>query len=339
MRVASSVTAVSWIPSEAIEGLTRLPFDLGVGHYDPPPPDTIDDLEALHRAGRFRFANHLSAWVEVEDGRIVDHGHAGRSYLTPTLLRLGPLPLAFQPTAFPDLRSVPDASDTAVRFVQTSGGRPGVPAPRLVEGKPFVQVTGPVVWTTLALTVRADGSSDWELAGATGFPRHWVYDHTGTLVAKSGLTRFKDWYHTAAAGPSPWGAQDSPIFVTTAETALERQLSAAIMGGRSRPSISRLRAGAVLVEQGQAGEELYLLLDGLVSVEVDGEKVAEVGPGAVVGERALLEGARRTATLRAVTDCKVARASGDQVDHRALAELAAGHHRERSSGPPAAPGG
>ena len=39
MRIEGSVTAISWIPSEAIEGMPKLPFELGVGHYDEPPPD------------------------------------------------------------------------------------------------------------------------------------------------------------------------------------------------------------------------------------------------------------------------------------------------------------
>ena len=48
-RFESSVTSVSWIPSEAIEGLSKFPFDLGITHYDDPPPDTIEDLDALRR--------------------------------------------------------------------------------------------------------------------------------------------------------------------------------------------------------------------------------------------------------------------------------------------------
>jgi hypothetical protein len=167
VRIESAVTSVSWIPSEAVEGLTKLPFEMGVGHYDLPPSDTLGDLEKLRAAGAFRFANDLRAWIEVEDGRIVDHGHAGRGYISSTLLRLGPLRVSFQPTAFPDLRSVAEVTDTAVRFVQTTGGRPGVPAPRLVEGRPFVQIVGPTVWTTLALTIHADGSSQGELRGAS----------------------------------------------------------------------------------------------------------------------------------------------------------------------------
>jgi len=41
MRIEGSVTAISWIPSEAIEGLPKLPFEFGVGHYDEPPPDRL----------------------------------------------------------------------------------------------------------------------------------------------------------------------------------------------------------------------------------------------------------------------------------------------------------
>ena len=58
-RHESSVTAVSWIPSEAIEGLSRIPFELGVTHYDQPPPDRLEDLEELRKTDRFREANEL----------------------------------------------------------------------------------------------------------------------------------------------------------------------------------------------------------------------------------------------------------------------------------------
>src|SRR4029453_19261051 len=69
-------------------------------------------------------------------------------------------------------------------------------------------------------------------------------------------------------------------------------------------------------------DELYLLFDGVLAVEQDGEQVAENGPGAILGEMALLEGGRRTATLRALTRCRVAVVPGDRVDRTALAEVA-----------------
>jgi CRP-like cAMP-binding protein len=104
------------------------------------------------------------------------------------------------------------------------------------------------------------------------------------------------------------------------ESELERELSAIIIG--SDPPFRRLDRGEVLVSQGEPGDELFLLFDGVLAVEQDGHQVAEVGPGAILGEMALLEGGRRTATLRAVTRCRVAVVPGDRVDRDALAEVA-----------------
>ncbi|TMD46042.1 MAG: cyclic nucleotide-binding domain-containing protein [Chloroflexi bacterium] len=102
------------------------------------------------------------------------------------------------------------------------------------------------------------------------------------------------------------------------------------MRGGTKPKIRKLKSGEALVEQGQAGDELFLLLDGVLSVDVDGKVLAEVGPGAILGERALLEGGTRTATLRALTPARVAVANADQISPDALAELATGHRREES---------
>jgi cyclic nucleotide-binding protein len=331
VRIDRSVTAISWIPSEAIRGTTRLPFDLHIGHYDDPPPDRIESvehLEALAAQGAFRFANHLRAWIEVEDGAIVATGHAGRSYISPTLMRLGRLHMAFQPTSFPDLRPDPETTATSVRFVQTAGGRPGVPAPRHVKGRPFLQWEGPNVWTSVALTINTDGTSTGELTGASTFPRHWVYDEQLQLVGKSRVIDFDDWYRHAFDEHSPWGDEETPAFVTMAESALERQLSTTIMRAGARPKMRKVGRGAALFEQGETGHELYLLLDGVMQVDVDGEPIAELGPGAVIGERALLEGGARTATVRAATDCRLAVADAAQVDRDALAQLAGEHRRE-----------
>jgi hypothetical protein len=331
-RIRASITSISWIPSEAIEGLTKLPFELGFGHYDDPPPDVVDDLDRLHAQGAFRFANRLSAWIDVADGRIVDFGQDGRSYISPTLMRFGQTNVAFQPTAFPELRPEPVLTPTGVTFEQTAGGRPGVPAPRVVKDWPFVQMVGPSVWTTLELTINLDGTGHGEMTGATTFPRHWIYDHDGRLAAKSGLIDFDEWYHSAFGHHTPWGDEETPAFVAMAETALERQMSTTIMRTGAEPDLDRVKKGRELVRQGDPGDNaIYLLLDGVLAVEVDGVKVAEVGPGAVVGERAFLTGGARTSTLRAVTDCRVAVAPATKIDRDALAELAEGHRREERS--------
>lgn len=44
-------------------------------------------------------------------------------------------------------------------------------------------------------------------------------------------------------------------------------------------SIRKLEPGVELTTQGEAGDELYLVLDGLLQVEVDGTVIAEVATG------------------------------------------------------------
>ncbi len=328
MRYESSTTSVSWIPSEAIPGMMRLPFDLGPVHYDDPPGDQLDDIPTLSRSGAVRFINELRAWVEVENGLIVGHGHSGRGWIGKTKLGFGSRKILFSAIGMPDIRSEPEGDKLSVRFVQTSGGRVAMPLPRKLNRPPFVQIVPPLVWTTLALTIRADGSSKAEVIGASPFPRHWIYDNAGRLANKVAVTDFKSWSGDIFGERTPWGAEDSPAFVTEVETALERELSQTIMRGGAKPKVRKLNQSEALVEQGQSGDELFLLLDGVLSVEVDGKALAEVGPGAILGERALLEGGKRTATLRALTPVRVAVATADQISPNALAELATGHRRE-----------
>jgi hypothetical protein len=328
MHIESSITAVTWIPSEAIEGMPKLPFELGVAHYDDPPPDTIENLDKLHQADAFREANELRAWIEVKNGRIIDHGNDGRGLIGVTRLKLGPGRLAFPAVQFPLIQPEPEVGDGWVRFVQTAGGRMGLPAPRRVRGKPYFQVASASAWTTLQLIIYADGQSKGSLIGASPFPRHWIYDRDGQLVEKSGTVDFTQWYRESFGGNTPWGGEDTPAFVTAVETELERSLARSVMEGGGKLPRRRLERGETLTEQGAEEDDLFLLLDGVIEVDVDGEVVAEVGPGAILGERAALEGGTRTATLRASTACRVAVIRPEQISPYELAELALSHHRE-----------
>jgi YD repeat-containing protein len=333
MRRTASVTSVSWIPSEAVAGPMRLGFTLGVGHYDDPPEPVLGDLLAWRDADRFRFANHLAAVIEVDDdGRVTAARYTGGGLIGSTTLRLG-RSVTFAAVRYPDLQPAPEIGDGWARFRQTVGGRTGVPMPRTVRRPPYAQLTAPTVWTTLELTVHADGRSEAAMTGASPFPRHWVYDGSGALTAKSGLADYTAWSRECFGDASPWGDADSPALVTAVETALERTLSTTIMRGDARPRIATLAAGEALVRQGETGRELFLLLDGVVQVVVDGAVVAELGPGAVGGERALVEDGARTATLVALTRARIAVVPGDQVDPAALRELAEGHRREELVSP------
>jgi hypothetical protein len=328
VRIESSVTSISWIPSEAIEGPSKLPFEFGITHYDPPPPDRIDDLEELRRQNRFREANELRAFIDVDDGRIVDYGHLGRGHIGATTVRLGPAAVRFPAVHLPDLRPDPEVGPTSVRFVQTVGGRMGLPTPRPVPHKPFAQFWPSIAWTTLALTINADGSASHEVVGASPFPRHWIYDAEGKLVEKSATIDFRKWFNESYGERTPWGHADSPAVITAVGSALERQLSTAIMHGDKKPKVRTLNEGESLVEQGKPGSEIFLVLDGMFTVEVDGQKIGEVGPGAVVGERSALEHGVRTATLWAATRARVAETTPDAVDLSELRALAETHRAE-----------
>ena len=143
----------------------------------------------------------------------------------------------------------------------------------------------------------------FELVGASTFPRHWVYDAEGKLAAKAGLADFKDWYRAAFGKHTPWGKQDSKAYVTAVETALERQLSATIMRGGHEARAAHGEEGPVAHRAGRRGRRALPARSTACShVVVDGEPIAEVGPGAILGERALLEGGVRTATLQALDE-------------------------------------
>jgi len=330
MRVESSVTSVTWIPSEAISGMPKTPFELGIAHYDEPPPDRLVDLDAMHEHDLFREANELKAFIEVEDGEIVGQGYTGRGRIGVTRIKLGPRELAFPAVQYPLLQAEPEIGDGWVKFVQSAGGHMGLPAPRRVSGKPFFRIKSASAWTTLELIIYADGTSKHKLAGASPFPRHWVYDEDGNLVEKSGTIDFEKWYRESHGPNTPWGDEDSPALVTAVESELERELSASIMRSDARLERRSQKEGETLVEQGAEGNELYLLLDGVLEVIVDGEPLAEVGPGALLGERALLEGGRRTATLRAKTPARVAVVPAEAIEQSALPQLATSHRREQN---------
>lgn len=334
MRVTASVTSVSWIPSEAIHGFTRVPFDLGVTHYDDPPPEVITDVASVVRPDGARFANRLSAWADIEEGGIVGYGADGQGRVSNTAVRIASMRVLVEATPYTVLRSEPEVGEGYVRFVQTAGGRPGVPAPRVVSQPPYVKIQGPTVWTTLALTLHADGSSSHELVGGSPFPRHWLYDSEGRLTGKSALIDFNKWYRTATSANSPWGNKEMEVASVAAETPLERRLSEIIMRhGRRPPKPRRVDAGTVVFEAGDRGEGLVFVVDGLMSIELRDEVLAQVGPGSLLGERSGMEQGRRTATVRALTTCRLVEVPAEMLPEDALRQLAGGHRREeRASG-------
>ena len=327
---SAGVTSLSWIPSELIQGPMRVPFDVGLTHYDAPPPDRLHDLAELRRQGRFRFVNRLRAAADVEDGRITGvrtlPGNGGMIGLTNLLGGA----VRFAAVKAPDLLSHDISPDGTVAVVrQTSGGRAPLPAPRLVRGRP--RLVAPLVWTTLELTLHADGRTGHRVVGASAFPRHWVYGDDDRLVEKVAVTDARGWLHEMTEGENPWQGVESEALTSPVETELERRLSVLVMRGERQ--VRHLPPGTVLFRQGDPGEHVALLLDGVVEVRRDDQALAEIGPGAILGERALLEGVR-TSTVVALTEIAVALVDGATLPREDLESLVEGHRREDAAAPP-----
>ena len=86
----------------------------------------------------------------------------------------------------------------------------------------------------------------------------------------------------------------SPIFAPLPPATLEA------LALRLQPRAAA--AGDTVFAQGDAGDDYYLIDSGSVGVEVDGETIAELGPGESFGEIALLRDVPRTATVTALSE-------------------------------------
>ncbi|MCW2811361.1 MAG: Major Facilitator Superfamily protein, partial [Friedmanniella sp.] len=67
----------------------------------------------------------------------------------------------------------------------------------------------------------------------------------------------------------------------------------------------QLRAGEVVVRQGEPADDFYVIADGQTVVSRDGHEIRRLGPADSFGEIALLESGPRTATVTAVTPTRV----------------------------------
>ena len=63
-----------------------------------------------------------------------------------------------------------------------------------------------------------------------------------------------------------------------------------------------LKAGTVIMDQGQTGREAYVILAGTATVKRNGKKIGSAKVGSVIGELSLLDNGPRTATVTADTD-------------------------------------
>lgn len=108
--------------------------------------------------------------------------------------------------------------------------------------------------------------------------------------------------------PAPSELRSSPLFGGLDDDELDAVASFA--------AVVQHPAGTTLIDQGRVGRECFVLLEGTASVYVGDDYVASVGPGAAVGEMALLGHQPRTATV--ITNTPVRAAAFDAEGFRQL---------------------
>ena len=68
---------------------------------------------------------------------------------------------------------------------------------------------------------------------------------------------------------------------------------------------SHFAVGEVLCREGQIGRQAFVILAGQAAVDIGGARVGTLAPGEVVGDMALIDRGRRSATVTALTPMSV----------------------------------
>jgi CRP-like cAMP-binding protein len=68
-------------------------------------------------------------------------------------------------------------------------------------------------------------------------------------------------------------------------------------------------SGQILFREGESGDALYIVAEGQVDIQANGQLLETLGPGDILGEMALIDDQPRMATAIARTDCLLTRVS------------------------------
>jgi hypothetical protein len=221
----------------------------------------------------------------------------------------------------PDARPDVDALLAAdASFTQTAGGHTGAPAPRPLRHPPYWRLTAPMAWSTVSLTLHADGTSGVEPAVASPFPRHYRYDAAGHLSHESAVIRFGDRIRQSGLGAGPWGGGGGVVPAIDPSGIVERRLAGGLLTGANFAR-HPLPPGGLLSTLPISDDQVHLLLDGVMVMGVDGEPIFEVGPGSIYSATLSSAYLKDHVTVRARTPSRLAVLPLDRLGEQALAQL------------------
>ena len=99
---------------------------------------------------------------------------------------------------------------------------------------------------------------------------------------------------TRKLAPGRDAPREAAVFDRTALASLEQKLD--------RATTMRYLAGKAIMNEGDAGMSMYIVLDGLVAISIKGKVVERVATGGTFGEMALVDQSPRTASAVAETE-------------------------------------
>lgn len=102
--------------------------------------------------------------------------------------------------------------------------------------------------------------------------------------------------------------KNTPLFADVSDDALNKVATFA--------SLESVAEGKTIIREGGYSNDFYIIDDGTVRVEREGEAVAELGAGDVFGEQGLLEKQARSATVVATSPVRLIR-----IEHWELSRM------------------
>jgi CRP/FNR family transcriptional regulator, cyclic AMP receptor protein len=102
--------------------------------------------------------------------------------------------------------------------------------------------------------------------------------------------------------------KNTPLFADVPEEALAKVATFA--------TLESAVEGKTIIREGGYSNDFYVIEDGTVKVEREGEHLADLGPGDVFGEQGLLEKQERSATVTATSPVRLIK-----IEHWELARM------------------